>query len=373
MDSPYQRELTIAFGALQKASQLSQSIISSQDKGVIEKEDLSPVTVADFAIQALLIATFKHAFPGDRFVGEEDAVSLRENEALRERVWNLLERLRVDEGDTLPCQLPRTKDQMCDFIDEAGSSVPGGEGSGRTWIFDPIDGTKTYLRGELYAINVALLVDGKQMLGAVGCPNLSMNAKGPISNADVASAGEGCIVFAVKGHGAFVRPMQGSIEAVQPTRLSRVDARSSDAIHFVTCVNLVDSALDGVHEVVARKLGAEYPGCDLVPWVLRWAALALGLGNTTVWVYKRRDRSAKAWDHAGAMLLFEETGGRITDVLGRPIDLAAGRKMSANFGFVAAPDQLHERVLQAVHEVLREQGREDMLTKLQVLNNGTDR
>lgn len=99
----------------------------------------------------------------------------------------------------------------------------------------------------------------------------------------------------------------------------------------------------------------------MLPWVLRWAALAMGLGNTTVWVYKRRDRYAKAWDHAGAMLLFEETGGKITDVHGKDIDLAAGRKMSANFGFVAAPERLHPRVLAAVQDVLREAGHEELL------------
>ncbi|POR33830.1 3'(2'),5'-bisphosphate nucleotidase [Tolypocladium paradoxum] len=90
----------------------------------------------------------------------------------------------------------------------------------------------------------------------------------------------------------------------------------------------------------------------------------MGLGNATVWVYARRDRFAKAWDHAGAMLLFEETGGSITDVLGRPIDLTAGRTMSANFGFVAAPEGVHGRVLEAVHEVLREQGHAAFLQRL---------
>ncbi|OAQ69810.1 aminopeptidase [Pochonia chlamydosporia 170] len=359
MNSPYAKELTISFGALRKASQLSQSIISAQDKGVIEKDDLSPVTVADFAVQALLIATFKNAFPEDRVVGEEDAKSLRDNPVLLDRVWDLLQRIKSDDDSSL-CVLPESKEHVCDLIDLAGSSRPQGEGSGRTWVFDPIDGTKTYVRGELYAINIALLVDGKQVLGSVGCPNMSIDATAPLKNEHIDSFGEGCIVFAVRGHGAYTRPMNALISNTDARRLPQV-SHSTD-IRFVTCVGLVDSALDGVHEVVADKLGAAFPGCDLVPWVLRWATLALGLGNTTVWVYKRRDRFAKVWDHAGAMLLFEETGGKITDVLGRPIDLTAGRKMSANFGFVAAPEHLHARVLETVHQVLKEQGHTEMLT-----------
>ncbi|KAF4469328.1 hypothetical protein FALBO_3770 [Fusarium albosuccineum] len=353
MDSPYARELTVAIGALQKAAQLSQSIVSSQDKGVIEKEDLSPVTVADFAVQALLTATIKNAFPEDHVVGEEDASDLHKNSVLMERVWELLSRIAGDEDTPSLCQLPTTREQIRDLIDECGASSPAA--SGRTWVFDPIDGTKTYLRGELYAINMALLLDGEQVAGIIGAPNLSIDAKAPLRNENIDTTGKGCIFFAVKGHGAFIR----SLNLDEPRRLS-THARGQD-VSFVTCANIVDSALDGIHEIVASRLNASYPGCDLVPWVLRWAALAMGLGNTTVWVYKRRDRYAKAWDHAGAMLLFEEAGGKITDVLGKKIDLTAGRKMSANFGFVAAPEDIHGKVLQTVHEVLREQGKQSFL------------
>ncbi|KAF4333527.1 hypothetical protein FBEOM_12639 [Fusarium beomiforme] len=295
MNSPYARELTVAIGALQKASQLSQSIVSDKDKGAIEKDDLSPVTVADFAVQALLTATIKNAFPEDKVVGEEDASDLRQNSVLRER---------------------------------------------------------TYLLGQLYAINMALLVDGEQTVGIVGAPNLSIDAKAPLKNEDVDPTGNGCIFFAVKGHGAYIRPLRSD----QPRKLP---LHSTNDISLVTSTT-VDSALSGIHEIVASCLNTPYPGNDLLPWVLRWAVLAMGIGNTTVWVYKRRDRYAKAWDHVGAMLLFEETGGKITDVHGKKIDLTAGRKMSANFGFVAARDG-HERVLEVVREVLTEQGKEEFL------------
>lgn len=357
-----QKELETAFGALLQASKLSQLIISSHDKGTITKDDLSPVTIADFAIQALLISTFKDAFPDDTFVGEEDAADLRANEALLSRVWELLNTIAQDE-DTRngACKLPQTRDQMCDLIDQAGTSHPGGLGSGRVWVFDPIDGTKTYLRGELYAINIGLIVDGKQTLGVVGCPNLSLNHKGPLHNSNIDPAGKGCIVYAVKGHGAFARSLHNESQDAEPFLVQLPKHVPTQDLSFVTCTGLVDSALDGVHEVVAERLGVPFPGSDLVPWVLRWAAMALGIGNTTVWVYKRRDRYAKAWDHAGAMLLFEETGGKITDVHGKDIDLSAGRKLSANFGFVAAPVAVHDKVLKAVHDVLKDQGRDEFL------------
>ncbi|KAG5928332.1 hypothetical protein E4U42_000829 [Claviceps africana] len=366
MDSPYAKELALCFRALHTAARLSQSLLSPrQDKGALTKDDFSPVTVADFAVQALLIATLKSAFPEDTFVGEEDASALRDNDALLARVWDLLLQTRVpgehvEQGreNEAAVALPESKEHLCGLLDQAGSSRPGKKG--RTWILDPIDGTRMYLRGYLYAINMGLLVDGIQTLGCAGCPNMAVDATAPLQNEDVDVGGPGCIVYAVRGHGAYARPMGAPLgDDTRDRRLAPVPA-SSD-LRFVTCASVVDSALDQVHGVMASRLGAVYPGCDLVAWVLRWATLALGLGNVTVWVYKRRDRYAKVWDHAGAMLLFEETGGKITDVMGRDIDLTAGRTMTANFGFVAAPRHLHDRVLRVVREVLTEHGHEEML------------
>ncbi|PHH73547.1 hypothetical protein CDD82_5389 [Ophiocordyceps australis] len=356
MDSPYRDELLLAFSALQQAADISQSIIKSADKGVVEKDDLSPVTVADFAIQALLLATMQEAYPNDTFVGEEDASSLRHNGALLGRVWQLLERC-VSQTSKSQCKMPSSPESLCACVDEAGRSSPAKHG--RTWVFDPIDGTKTYVRGELYAINIGLLVHGRQVLGAVACPNLSMDAASGLRNEDIDPAGQGCIVFAVAGHGAYARPMRHH----EPLR--RLQHPPSDSeIRIVTCLRHSDSDLAGAHEAIAATLACPFPpACDLLPWVLRWAALALALGNTTFWVYKEPTRRAKVWDHAGAMLLFEEAGGVVTDVCGRPIDLTSGRKLEANFGFVAAPKALHGRVLDAVHHVLRQKGQGALLSQ----------
>jgi 3'(2'), 5'-bisphosphate nucleotidase len=75
-------------------------------------------------------------------------------------------------------------------------------------------------------------------------------------------------------------------------------------------------------------------------------------------VYKSRTRYAKIWDHAGATLLFEEVGGKITDVDGKDIDWTAGRKLTANYGFVAAPASIHAEVLKVLHETMTERGQE---------------
>ncbi|KAI1337860.1 carbohydrate phosphatase [Xylariaceae sp. FL0016] len=361
MNSPYARELQVAIGAIQAAAKISQSVISADDKGTVEKDDLSPVTVADFAIQALLTATIYHAFPDDKFVGEESAADLRENPVLMNRVWGLLQGLKEDEASSL-CRLPTSATQMCEMIDWCGFGEPGGPEAGRVWVFDPIDGTKTFVQREAYAINVALLEGSKQVLSIVGCPTLSIDAKAPVSNSSLDPTGHGCIALAAKGYGTYVRPLFATSDDVALRRIEPfAETATSPDLQAVSCYHMLDSGVDDAHEAIMARLGVKSKGCDFLAWVLRWVSLGLGLANMTVWVYKRRDRVGKIWDHAGAMLLFEEIGGKITDVDGKDIDLGVGRKMTANHGFVAAPKAIHGKVLQMVHQVLHEQGKAHLL------------
>ncbi len=362
MESPYQKELLVCFDALQAAAAVSRRVLSAKDKGVLEKDDLSPVTVADFAIQALLTATIHAAFPDDKFVGEESAADLRKNPALLQRVWELLQHTSQDAATLAHLRIPASAEQMCDMIDWCGLGIPSASEGERIWVFDPIDGTKTFVRGEMYAINVCLLRGGKQLVSAVACPLLSTDAQYPIFDHSIDPDETGSILFAVKGHGSYIRALPGSPGQVQPRRIEQLPPTPSiTALRTVTCFNKIDSGIEDVHQAIAESLGVEFPGCDLLGWVPRWSVLALGLATTTVWVYQKRERYAKIWDHAGAMLLFEETGGKITDVDGKDIDLTVGRKLSGNFGFVAAPADIHQEVLVVVQDTIRARGRANLL------------
>jgi 3'(2'), 5'-bisphosphate nucleotidase len=60
---------------------------------------------------------------------------------------------------------------------------------------DPIDGTKGFLRGEQYAVCLALIVDAQVQLGVMGCPNLPVDPSHP-------DGPRGCLFVAVRGQGA---------------------------------------------------------------------------------------------------------------------------------------------------------------------------
>lgn len=150
----------------------------------LTKANASPVTVADFVVQAFVASRLAQQFPDDPLAAEEDAALLRTNTApeVRGRVVELVRRM-------LPGVALETE-QVLMWIDRGGGAY-----GHRFWTLDPIDGTKGLLRGGRYVVALALIVDGAVEIGIVGCPRLSVTTA-PASNAD---SGEHAVVAAVEG------------------------------------------------------------------------------------------------------------------------------------------------------------------------------
>lgn len=58
---------------------------------------------------------------------------------------------------------------------EEGAADPARLGKSRTWIIDPLDGTREYAEGRAdWAVHVALTIDGEPVAGAVALPALGL-------------------------------------------------------------------------------------------------------------------------------------------------------------------------------------------------------
>ena len=82
-------ERQVAIEAVIAASRVCQEVQARLVAGTtLEKGDKSPVTVADFAAQAIVSHMLGEAFPAVPLVGEEDAEALREGKhsGLKDRV-----------------------------------------------------------------------------------------------------------------------------------------------------------------------------------------------------------------------------------------------------------------------------------------------
>ena len=112
--------------ALETAWKAGRATLAHFQTGVAAetKPDLSPVTIADRAAEALCRKLIEARYPGDGILGEE-----------------------------------------------LGETRPGGR---RRWIIDPIDGTRSFLHGvPLYSVLLALEEDGEPVLGVIHLPALN--------------------------------------------------------------------------------------------------------------------------------------------------------------------------------------------------------
>ena len=306
--------------AVFRAAQLCQRVQADMvNTDAMEKADRSPVTVADFGSQALICQVIGEAFPADAIVAEEDSQALQENPQLMQRVTGYVDRFSAG--------IPSTQ-TVCDWIDRGGGEV--GE---RFWTLDPIDGTKGFLRGDLYAIALALIVDGVVKLGVLGCPNLPQQLDDP-------QAQRGCLFVAERGAG---------------TRMLSLDGQSSEQIcisqathRFAESVESTHSDLD-THAQIAQQVGITDPPIQM-DGQGKYGVLARGEAS----VYIRLPSPATPdyrefiWDHAAGMIVVEEAGGVVTDADGRALDFLQGRRMTTNRGILATNGKLHPQLLECI-------------------------
>lgn len=371
----YAAELSLALAVVHNASTLTKSVLRSLKNNVSAetKADDSPVTIADFAAQALLISAIHSVYPDDAFLGEESADALRSNDALADRVWELVLRaqaLHAERSQSSEAQnehakagaqtlkFPASKKEMFDLIDRGGKGTA--TASGRVWVMDPVDGTATFMQGQQYAVCLCLLVNGRQTVGVIGCPNLAFDVHGPLGKSRVHEdlvdeTGYGVVLSAVKGQGTYVRSMtESGWGEARRVDLTELPEKKLEELNFVESTLGKTSLSQEEHKAVCEQLGAKWPGTVIWAQQVKHVALALGSTDVMVRIPKTVDRFTCVWDHAGGHLLFTEAGGLIKDFNGGDIDFAQGRHIAGerNYGMIAALPSVFERVERAVKEVL---------------------
>ncbi len=328
MSQRLERERDIALEAVREAARLCVAVRKGDDLESLAKHDLSPVTVADFGSQALIGRLLAEAFPDDPLIAEEDAAELRkpENAPLRDQVVAQVRQIRP----------AADVDAVERWIDHGGARAY----SERFWTLDPIDGTKGYLRGEQYAIALALIVEGRVAVAALACPNLPRLVGEP---------GQGGAVFvAERGQGAWTLPLTGDA-AVEPVAV-RVSPRDDpSAVRFCESVESGHSA-HGDSARVAERLGINADPVRLDSQA-KYAVVARGEADIYLRLPTRPGYREKIWDHAAGALIVEEAGGTVTDIHGAPLDFTRGQALEQNRGVIVTNGRLHARVLNALDEL----------------------
>jgi 3'(2'), 5'-bisphosphate nucleotidase len=321
-------EIAFAIQAVRQASILVRTIQAELVSPALTKDDRSPVTVADFASQAFIGNLLMEAFPGDTLVAEEDSKKLRDPGAEEQLkvVTRFVEKV-------IPHATPLT---VCDWIDHGGAKP-----ASRFWTLDPIDGTKGFLRGDQYAVALALIIEGKVRLGVLGCPKL-VGAHLPNTN------GPGSLLVAARDQGTWTSALDsaGSFERIEVSSQSNPTQarllRSYETGH--TNVNQIDEFSH------AMGIKAE-PVC--MDSQAKYAVLSTGKGELLLRLLSpdKPNYREKIWDQAAGSIILEEAGGRITDLDGKMLDFRAGRELVHNRGILASNGVLHEPALRALRSI----------------------
>ena len=290
------------------------------------KRDASPVTVADFAVQAVVARRLAAAVPGLTLVAEEDSRSLR-GDSGRDMLVDVLDQVRL-----LTPQA--TADEVREWVD-----IGGGDPGTDFWTLDPVDGTKGFRRGGQYAVALAHIRHGEIALAGLACPALALAV-------DTRAARPGVVAVAARGEGAWARAIDGGAWArLQVSQVGEASdsrgLRSVEGAH--TDEAWLERLLTGLH--VARPP-------ERMDSQAKSLVVAAGLAD---WIFRLVPAAARGhrewiWDQAAGSLMVEEAGGRVTDLEGGPLDFGVGRRLERNLGVLTTNGRLHEAALAALRE-----------------------
>jgi histidinol-phosphatase len=263
---PVADDLEIALELADLADRLTTDRYRAADLVVDTKPDLTPVTEADRAVEEALRARLAHVCAGDAVVGEEFGAA-------------------------------------------------GGDGS-RRWIIDPIDGTKSYVRGiPTWSTLIALEIGGEIVVGVCSAPAFGRRWW--------AQRGAGAWVAEGEGGGARQIHVSG-VRELGDAHLSFGGFEEWDEL------GEFDSLLE-----LGRRCWRTRGFGDA------WSYMLVAEGAVEIAL----DPQAALWDLAVMLVIVEEAGGRFTDLDG-------ARRADGGSG-LATNGLVHEAALGIVGRDLR--------------------
>jgi len=278
------------------------------------KDDKSPVTIADFTVQTLIHDLVRKAYPQDKIISEENSKVVLENEELLDKIYYYVKKVAPE----------IEKDEIPELLDYRG--IPGAKDS---WILDPIDGTKGFLRGKQFAIALAKREGSEITMGMLGCPNLFSR---------------GSLFLAEKGLGAW------SMDPVAQN-LNRIKADSfSDLTRLQLCesVEAAHSSSD-FSEKLLKSIKSEVTPLK-VDSQCKYALVASRNADLYLRV-PTSERKEKIWDHAAGYILVKEAGGKVTDLNGKELDFSFDEKLENNEGIIASSAAIYSNVMNIVRQL----------------------
>lgn len=353
----FEKELRIATEAVRMASLLTKrvqsEVIAHRESSTVIKADASPVTIGDFAAQTIIINAIKANFPDDCIVGEETAEGLDDdflNEILKVirttetefcDKYNNIEEAIEYKNSQFPLQTIDDVKKIINFGDYKGGRT------GRFWCLDPIDGTKGFLRGEQFAVCLALVVDGVTQVGCIGCPNMVLANYG--GKDLVGHEPFGYLFRAVRGHGASY-----NVSTLASDDWEQIHVRNLSNTNEMIALEGVEKSHSSHDEQDEIKKRLNITKALHLDSQAKYCLLALGLADVYLRLPINLSYQEKIWDHGAGNVIVHEAGGVHTDSMQNlPLDFGNGRILITK-GVIASsgPKKLHDLVVSTSNDVI---------------------
>ncbi|MBA0570265.1 hypothetical protein Golob_003944, partial [Gossypium lobatum] len=204
-----------------------------------------------------------------------------------------------------------------------------------------------FVRGDQYAVALALLDRGNVVLGVLACPNLPLTS---ISVAHPHSPNNevGCLFFAEVGRGTYMQLLDGS----STVKVSAVE--NPEEASFFESYESAHSMHD-LSSLIAQKLGVKAAPIRMDSQV-KYGALSRGDGA----IYLRFPRNGyreKIWDHAAGSIVVTEAGGVVTDAAGKQLDFSKGKYLDLDTGIIVSNQKLMPLLFDAVRASLAQKSK----------------
>lgn len=382
-DYPHRTILETAISVVRKACRIATLLqpYTSTDKNINAtiKSDASPVTIADFAIQAIVLNLLSkdERLSNDVFIAEESSTNLQDD--LSDEIMKAFQECSLIDDIGSIEELRTSIDLGQTYKDDGKlkSWVVGEKDISRRWCLDPIDGTRGFLRGKReggqYCIALALVQDGIPVLGILACPNLPTDAYdnnyewGDDETLDNNHESRGCIFVATKGGGTYqlnlhVKPGSKDSSLQFAKRVVATASEGSGAIttslaRFCIGVELYSDA-GGIVPCIAKHIHGRLDDRGGILYARRmdsqvkYGVLARG-GAEIMTRLPSKSYVEWIWDHAAGKIILEEAGGLQTDTNGKQIDYGLGAKMSSEVHGIlnTSGGVFHECLLRAYKEI----------------------
>ncbi|XP_052208350.1 PAP-specific phosphatase HAL2-like [Diospyros lotus] len=370
-DEKYYNELDVAVRVVHLACSLCRKVqdglVSTNTDQVKSKDDDSLVTVADWSVQATVSWILSEIFGSQNvsIIAEEDVRTLSnaESAGLLDVVVSTVNEC-LAEAPKFGLKKPdRTlgSSQVLEAIKRCNSN---GGPVGRHWVLDPVDGTLGFVRGDQYAVALAMIEDGQVVVGVLGCPNYPMRKEwlnyhhqhyrtmSKESLSPPLSWEEGCVMYTRKGSGeAWMQPLiTGDGKLEWPNVAERIQVSSIDDPALATFCEPAERA-NSNHSFtagLAHSVGLRNQPLRVYSMV-KYAAIARGDAEIFM-KFARAGYKEKIWDHAAGVLIIQEAGGVVTDAGGRPLDFSKGLYLEGlDRGIVACcGHSLHDKIIGAI-------------------------